>query len=432
MQFIPEPYSESSYLLDTEGALLVWGHNDQGQLGSGDFVDANAPQRLPLPSGVSSWFAAAAGTSCTLAIDQTGRLFSCGNNSFWQLGLTSSGSQSNLQLVAFPPGVSRWLGVAGGNGTLLVADTGVAYAAGDSAIVLSNAPQPYVGGLVQVSLPTAASEVMTGRSHYMVLGTNGLLYLWGYNDAGEIGLGYTSPTSVTNPTALPFPTGVTHWLVAAPGGFHTLAVGNDSKLYAWGGNNYGQLGLNLTNFVMATPTQVPLPAGASSWVQLTAGEYHSAVLADNGQIYVSGLNTSGMLDTGSTTNEIQLTQVIRPAGVTNWVAVGAGRAHTLALADDGRIYAWGNGAYGALGNGSFVNYQSQAKPVMYRLSVAATGSAEVSLGADVPSGNNWVIEASNDLQTWSAVSTNVVHQARLQSTQSAIAPAEFFRLNRLH
>jgi alpha-tubulin suppressor-like RCC1 family protein len=432
MQFIPQPYSESSYLLDTEGALLVWGHNNQGQLGSGDFVDATAPQRLPLPSGVTSWITAAGGNGSTLAIDQSGRLFSCGNNSFWQLGLTNSGSQSNLQLVAFPPGVSRWQDVSGGNGTLLMADTAAVYAAGDSASVLSNAPQPYVGGLVQVPLPTGASEVMSGRSHCVVLGTNGQLYLWGYNDAGEIGQGYASSVSITNPTLLPLPPGLARWLVAAPGGFHTLAIGNDSKLYAWGGNNFGQLGLALTNTVMATPTQVPLPAGVTNWVQLAAGEYHSAALADNGQIYVCGLNTSGMLATGSTTNQIQFTQVIRPTGVTNWVAVGAGRTHTLAQADDGRIYAWGYGAFGALGNGSFSTYQPQIQPVMYRLSIAPTGSEQISLGADVPSGNNWVIEASNDLQSWSPVSTNVVHQARLQSTRSAIAPAEFFRLNRTH
>jgi hypothetical protein len=138
-----------------------------------------------------------------------------------------------------------------------------------------------------------------------------------------------------------------------------------------------------------------------------------------------------MLATDSTTNEIQFTQVIRPADVTNWVAAGASRTHTLALADDGRTYAWGYGAYGALGNGSFASYQSQVKSVTYRLSIAPAGSTEISLGADVPSDINWVIEASNDLHTWSGVSTNVVHQARLQSTRSAIAPAEVFRLNRL-
>jgi len=89
---------------------------------------------------------------------------------------------------------------------------------------------------VQVSLPTAASEVMTGRSQLHGFWERTGCFTFGVTiDAGEIsGWVYTSPTSVTNPTALPFPTGVTHWLVAAPGGFHTLAVGNDSKLYCLG------------------------------------------------------------------------------------------------------------------------------------------------------------------------------------------------------
>jgi hypothetical protein len=59
VQLIPQPYSESSYLLDSEGMLLVWGHNDQGQLGAGNNMSANTPQRMPLPEGVSSWIAVA-------------------------------------------------------------------------------------------------------------------------------------------------------------------------------------------------------------------------------------------------------------------------------------------------------------------------------------------------------------------------------------
>jgi alpha-tubulin suppressor-like RCC1 family protein len=431
VQFIPQPYSESAYILDSEGMLLVWGHNDYGQLGASNTVNASTPQRLLLPDGVSSWSVAAGGTGCTLAVDQAGRLFTCGNNMFRQLGLMISGTQSNLQLVAFPSGVSRWLDVAGGNGTLLIGDTGAAYAAGDSAAILSNAPQPYVGGLVQIPLPTTASKVMSGRSFYVVLGTDGKLYLWGYNDAAEIGQGYYSGASITNPTALPFPPGVTSWLRAVPGGFHTLAVGSDHQLYGWGANNFGQLGIGTNTVIVTSPIQVPLPAGVNEWLQLAAGEYHSAALGDNGQIYVCGLNTSGILGTESSTNEYRFTQVLRPAGVTIWLAVGAGRYHTLALGDNGRVYAWGYGAYGAMGNGSFANFQPQPGPVKYRLSATATGSAEFQLSADVPSGSNWVIEASSDFQSWSSVSTNVVHQALFQTTRSSAVPFEFWRLTRL-
>jgi alpha-tubulin suppressor-like RCC1 family protein len=432
VRFVPQPYSESSYALDSEGMLLAWGRNEQGQLGSGNLLNASLPQRLPLPDGVSNWIAAAGGTSCTWALDQDGRLFCCGNNSFKQLGLVQSGIQSNLQSVPFPPGVSRFVDVAGGNGALLLTESGTVYAAGDSAAILPTTPQPYSGGLAQVTLPTLASKVMAGRSFYVVLGVNGQLYLYGYNDAAEIGQGYTSSMSVTNPTLLPLPAGVTRWQQVAPGGFHTWAVGDDHHLYGWGGNNFNQLGVTSPTYFVPSPVQVPFPAGVSSWKQLAAGEYHSAALGDDGQIYLCGLNTGGMLGTGSTTNETRLTRVVRPAGVTNWLAVGAGRYHTLALADDGRVYAWGYGAYGALGNGKFTNWQPEAKPVAYRLNASpAADSATVRLYADVPSGTNWVVETSTNFQNWSAVSTNTVHQAQLETALSTLGAGGFFRLTKI-
>ncbi|MEY4386528.1 MAG: hypothetical protein RLY20_1811 [Verrucomicrobiota bacterium] len=427
--FIPPPYSESSYVIDVEGMMLGWGRTLSGELGAGNLVNAATPQRLPLPSGVTNWIAAAGGTTRTVAIDQSGRFFSCGINSFQNLG-TSDTVLSNLTLIPFPAGVSRWTETAAGNNTLLLSDAGTVYVLGNSPM-LSNYPQPYAGELVQVPLPTAANHIIAGRTHYLVLGTDGKIYLWGFNDAGQIGQGFTSGASVTNVATLPFPVGVTSWIRAAAGGFHGLAVGNDNNLYAWGANNFGQLGISSNASTVSTPVQVPFPVGVTSWLHLSAGEYASFALGNNGRIYACGLNQSGMLATGSTTNENQFKEVIRPAGVTNWIALGSGRYHGMAVGDDGVLYSWGYGAYGALGNGTVGVFQSQVKPVLYRLSATATNSTQITLGADVPSGSNWVIEASSDLHTWAPASTNSVHQARLQATQSATSPAEYLRLSRL-
>lgn len=429
MQFIPQPYSESSYVIDAEGMLLGWGRNLSGELGADNLVNAMTPQRVPLPVGVTNWIAAAGGTRRTVAIDQSGRFFSCGENSFQNLG-SSNVVLSHLEFVPFPAGVSRWTATAAGNNTLLLSDAGTVYVLGNST-KLSNYPQPYSGELVQVPLPTTASHVIAGRTHYLVLGDDGKIYLWGYNDAGQAGQGFTSGNSVTNVATLPFPSGVTNWLRAAAGGFHCLAVGGDNNLYAWGANNYGQLGIGSSVWAVPSPTQVPFPAGVTRWQQLSAGEYASFALGDNGRIYACGLNEFGILATGSTTNEIQFQEVIRPAGVTNWVALGSGRYHGMALGDDGRLYSWGYGAYGALGNGQAGNFQSQVMPVLYGLKATATHSADIALGADVPSGSNWVVEASSDLLSWSASSTNTVHQARLQVTQPALAPVQLFRLSRV-
>jgi alpha-tubulin suppressor-like RCC1 family protein len=429
LQFIPQSYSESSYVIDAEGMMLVWGRNQSGELGAGNLANATTPQRLPLPPGVTNWITAAGGTARTVAIDQSGRFFSCGGNAFQNLGVPGV-VLSNLTLAPFPAGVSRWTEAAAGNNTLLLSDAGAAYVLGNSP-PLSNYPQPYSGELVQVPLPTTAAHVIAGRTHYLVLGADGKIYLWGYNDAGQIGQGFTSGISVTNVATLPFPAGVTAWLRVAAGGFHCLAVGDDNNLYAWGANNYGQLGIGSNASTVSTPVQVPFPSGVTHWQQLSAGEYASFALGNNGRIYACGYNPSGILATGSTTNELQFKEVIRPAGVTNSIALGSGRYHGMAVGEDGVLYSWGAALYGGLGNGQAgIVLQSQVKPVLYRLNVFLTNATDIALAAEVPSGSNWVVEASGDLLNWTPASTNIAHQARLELTQPANAPGQFFRLSR--
>ncbi|RZK54929.1 MAG: T9SS type A sorting domain-containing protein [Hymenobacter sp.] len=86
-------------------------------------------------------------------------------------------------------------------------------------------------------------------------------------------------------------------------------------------------------------------------VQLAAGRYHSLALAADGTVYAWGLNTYGALGNNSTTNSTTPVAVSLPVGV-HIVQVAAGAYHGLALADDGTVYAWGDNYYGALGNNS--------------------------------------------------------------------------------
>jgi alpha-tubulin suppressor-like RCC1 family protein len=73
---------------------------------------------------VANWIQVAGGTSCTFALDQLGRIFSCGDKTFLQLGLGNVGAQGLLRSIPFPSGVARWTAVSGGNGTLAISDTG--------------------------------------------------------------------------------------------------------------------------------------------------------------------------------------------------------------------------------------------------------------------------------------------------------------------
>jgi alpha-tubulin suppressor-like RCC1 family protein len=78
--------------------------------------------------------------------------------------------------------------------------------------------------------------------------------------------------------------------------FHTVMVSKDRKLYAWGQNNSGQLGLGHEHDIN-TPNLVSLPS-PSPVVDLGLGGYHTLVALENGEVYAWGRNDDGQLGLG--------------------------------------------------------------------------------------------------------------------------------------
>lgn len=154
------------------------------------------------------------------------------------------------------------------------------------------------------------------------------------------------------------------------GGFgHSLGLGDDGDVYAWGGNSYGRLGDGTTND-SDTPVRVPAPAGAR-FVQVSASNVHSLALASDGTAYAWGFNHFGVLGDGTNDLTNAPTRVQQPAGV-RLSRLGALDHHYLALGDDGHAYAWGSGALGTLGSGSHGSGASSNTPVPVRIESAVT------------------------------------------------------------
>ena len=123
------------------------------------------------------------------------------------------------------------------------------------------------------------------------------LYGWGINSDNQLGDGNT--TNALSPLVITLPSGVTP-VAGAGGADHTLMIGSDGNLYAWGNNDFGQLGIgNLTT--ESTPVKVSLPAGVIP-VSVAAGNDHSLAIGSNGTVYAWGHNAFGQLGNGTTTN----------------------------------------------------------------------------------------------------------------------------------
>lgn len=126
----------------------------------------------------------------------------------------------------------------------------------------------------------------------------------------------------------------------ATSGDHKFVLMNEGLLYAWGNNQYGQLGFKPDSTNTSTPVNVDKPTIINgSWLKVAAGGKHSAAISTDGHLYTTGWNGSGQLGTGDTDNRDQWTEV---ASDKTFIDVACGNQFTVAIASDGTLWATGN------------------------------------------------------------------------------------------
>jgi alpha-tubulin suppressor-like RCC1 family protein len=167
--------------------------------------------------------------------------------------------------------------------------------------------------------------VATPSNHSMVLTSSGKVYSWTMD----------VPTQVQRLACVAY---------IAAGARHCLAVGKECVVYAWGSNDAGQLGLvHGTGHTVLTPREVPDLNGA---VAVAAGSDHSFVLNRDGTVVACGWNSGGQLGLGDNVQRDTFTVV---AGLLRVVDLDAGEKHTIAVTAEGGLYTWGTGR--AMGHG---------------------------------------------------------------------------------
>ncbi len=211
---------------------------------------------------------------------------------------------------------------------------------------------------VPVSIPfpagvTGWTDVATGLFDNLAVGNDGNIYAWGYNNYGQLGDGTTTSTDTLVKVTLP---NGAKALQVACAQTHSLALGSDGNIYAFGFNNNGQLGDSSTTN-SPNPVRVHLPAGFTP-AKIYAGWYYSAALGTDSTLYVWGGNAQGQLGLGNTTKQLVPAEVPFPSGVTKWTGVYCGLYFIVLKGNDGNLYASGYNTYGQLGNGKTTNSTS--------------------------------------------------------------------------
>lgn len=200
--------------------------------------------------------------------------------------------------------------------------------------------------------PASVVAVAAGSLHSLALKSDGTVWSWGYNRYGQLGDGSTSdrfvPTQVKGPNGNGYLDNV---IAIAAGTDHSLAIRSDGTVWSWGRNNRGQLG-NGTLDDSAYPVMVMNLTDVQS---IAAGGAFSLALKRDGTVWSWGSNTYGSLGDNTDTHRSQPVQVLGPNGqgyLTDIVAIAAGSHHSLALRNDGTVWAWGFNGQGQVGGGT--------------------------------------------------------------------------------
>ena len=299
--------------LASDGTVYGWGGNEHGQLGNDSYSTAYTPVAVDM-SGVlrnKMVVSVMVGDFTSIVLTSDNNLYTWGYNRFGELG---NGSTSDS---AYPVAVNM-------SGSL------------------------YGKTVVEMGI---------GRESCLVLTSDGKLYTWGRNDYGQ--LGNNSYNAVYYPSPI-YDSGVLNGktIVQICAGYeHDLVLDSDGKMYSWGSNNYGQLGIGLMQngdrgdqvSHYSTPVAVDMSGAlANEKVStMSIGYDHSIVYTTDGNVFSWGWNASGQLGDGTQINRaspvaVNMSDVLRDKTI---IAVYTGGNHSVALDSFGKLYSWGDVNY---------------------------------------------------------------------------------------
>lgn len=200
--------------------------------------------------------------------------------------------------------------------------------------------------LVEAFSKRVVTSVALGTDHTLVI-ANGQVYSWGDNQSGQLGLGPGAiSNSSTAPTLLFDLSDKLVTKIAA--GFKFSAAIVDNQLYTWGSNRFGQLGLS-DNKDRNYPTLVQFFQGMVV-TKMVCGSMHMLALAD-GHVYAWGNNQYGQLGLGEANSGINSIPVLINGLVDLNVSKLACGLYFSAVLADGKLYTWGLNGFSQLGLG---------------------------------------------------------------------------------
>lgn len=286
--------AEHELVLCRDGSVKGWGYNYSGQVNSA-FTYVYSPVTIAIPGATDIVYVTAT-LGCSFAIRTSGQLLAWGDNRYGKLGIGAGIVQT---------------------------------------------PTPTV-----VPLPSPVVSVTGGANYTMALCADGTVWTWGSNSGGC--LGDNSPYTLTRyvPAQIP-PARLANIRVLVSGGQFCLALNNDGRMFSWGMDGNGSLGIGVAPNSNAVQP-VPVMLGLTNVRQIDASNMRGGALRADGTVWGWGINTIGELGTGNTNYTSSPAQV--GTGIitdARWLSLNDNGG--LATRADGSTYVWGSNNFGGLG-----------------------------------------------------------------------------------
>ena len=296
-----------SFAVKSDGTVWAWGANFEGELGSAKAHATSTPIRVP---GVTHAVAVAAGGATVYVLLADGTVDAWGSGAEGALGNNSTTSSATPAPI---PGLSNIvaLSVYGSTAYALRGD-GAVMAWGQNSGLIGDGTSTDVLDVEQIPGLTNVIEIIAGISDTFALHADGTVSGWGTEAEGGLGNGVNIGLSVATPELIPGLTDVTQM---ATGNSDYYALRGDGTILAWGYDVAGQDGVGSTSPV-TTPTQVEGITNAEAIAESTLVSF--AVLAD-GTVKAWGSNMFGEVGDGTVTDR---TTPVAVPGLTKVVGLG--------------------------------------------------------------------------------------------------------------
>lgn len=340
--------------------VYCWGRGSSGGgLGNGTNDDSLAPVAVSTTGVLSGKTikAVAAGDSHACAIASDNNLYCWGSNWSGQLGNGNTDSKNvptAIDMTGVLSGKTIKSVVAGNAGTCVIASDDKAYCWGDNwsgqlgnGTMNNQSYSPtavYMTGSGVLNNKTIKSISM-GSQHACVIASDDKAYCWGENGQGQLGDATTTrnayPVAVDTSLAL---NGTTIKSISV-GEQHTCAVASDSRAYCWGSNDQSQMGNSIASFQNSTPLAVDTSGvlNNKNLVSVSNNGYHTCVLDTDSKVFCWGYGYYGELG-NNTSNQSVVPVAVDMTGVLNNKTVkilATGRFNTCVIASDDKPYCWG-------------------------------------------------------------------------------------------